>query len=139
MEGAILDSKAKGRDLHCFLILPRAHLGRLIAIMCPFEEGKSTARALEQLEVRWRSAAGKSATEDAKAKTGVPGLSKIKEIAERPSRRLVREGKFLCQAAGLGPSASKKKAKEAGFWQCDDFFFWGAVKGPAKSFVRLFV
>lgn len=136
MEGAILDSKAKGRELHVFLVQPRMHLNRLMAVISPFEEGKQTLRLLEQLEARCRGLAGKVAAEDVKAKSGVPGLSKLKEAPEKPSRRLLREGKFLTQAVGLGPGASKKKAKETGYWLCDDVLFWGSVKGPAKSFVR---
>ncbi len=140
MEGAVLDAKAKGRDFQTFLVMPRLHLTKLLTIMSPFECCKPAARALEQLETRCRNVSGKAAAEDAKNKPGIPGISKLKlpfpEFSERTTRRLVRDGKFMTQATGLGSGASKKKAKEAGYWCCDDCLLWGAVKGPVKSCVR---
>ena len=72
-----------------------------MAILSPFESGKATLDFLETFETKARNIAGKPATEDPKKKTGVPGLNKLKVVddsfLERPSRRLLREGKFLAQ------------------------------------------
>ena len=81
----------------------RQHLSKLMAILSPFESGKATLDFLETFESKARNIAGKSATEDPKKKTGVPGLNKLKVVdesfLERPSRRLLREGKFLAQVS----------------------------------------
>ena len=144
MEGAIMDVKARKRQVHTFVVMPRVHMNKLMTLMSPFESGKTTVLFLENFEQKARNIAGRPAAEDDGKKKGggVPGLGKLKVVDEtfldRPLRRLLREGKFLMQASGGGKGSAKKKAKELGYWLCDDGLFWANInKGPAKHCIRL--
>lgn len=139
----------QGRDFHSFLVAPRVHLAKLLAVVGPMEGSRPTVRALEGLDSRVRNVAGRPADHP---KTGVPGLSKLKvpgvsDFVDRPTRRLVREVSDdcsrpfpvlnLCLQGKMSSFQGKKKASDLGYWLCDDAFFWGAVKGPVKGCVRL--